>query len=120
MDFLNTLLASEQVQTAIMGIVALILTVIINRAAAAFTLATGVQIEARHREALHEAIKSGVESAIKHGPKVAVGTMRAHVVQHLKESVPGALTALTPGDGVIDRLIERYTREALSRFGEPK
>jgi len=39
--------------------------------------------------------------------------------QYLQESVPDALTALTPGNGVLDRLIERYAREALAKFGEP-
>ncbi|WP_108482247.1 hypothetical protein [Oceaniglobus ichthyenteri] len=120
MDIITGLLASEQVQTAIIALIGLALTIIVNRASAAFTLATGIQIEARHREALHEAIISGVESAMRHGPNEAFGTLRAHVVQHLRESVPDALKALTPGDGVIDRLIERYAAEAFAKIGESK
>lgn len=120
MDFLTQLLASAQVQDLILAIVGFALTLIISRAAAAFTAATGIRIEQAHQDSLHRAIKSAVESAIFHGPDVAVGTLKAHVVQHLRESVPDALTALTPGDGVLDRLIERYAREALNKIGEPK
>lgn len=120
MDVIKQLLASAEVQSLIMAVIGLILTFIVNRAAAAFTLATGIQIETQHRAALHEAIKSGVESAIFHGPDVALGTLKAHVVQHLRESVPDALKALAPGDGVLDRLVERYAREALNKIGEPK
>lgn len=69
---------------------------------------------------MHEAIKTAVESTLRLGPREGAKTLKAHVVQHLRESVPDALTALTPGDGVLDRLIERYTREALNRIGEQK
>jgi len=120
MDFLSNLLASEQLLTLLLAFFGGVLTFVINRAAAAFTLATGIQIEAQHREVLHEAIKSGVESALRYGPKMAVGTMKVHVVQHLRASVPDALKALTPGDGVLDRLIDRYVLETLNKFGEPK
>lgn len=120
MDFFSNLLASEQVQTAIITIIGLCLTFIVNRAAGAFTAATGIQIEKGHREALHEAIITSVESGMRYGPDVGFGTLKAHVVAHLRESVPDALKALTPGDGVLDRLIERYTREALASLGEPK
>lgn len=120
MDFLGQLTANAELQSLVIGLIGLLLTYVLNRATAAFTLATGIQIEARHREALHEAIRSGVESAVLHGPNVAIGTLKAHVVQHLRESVPDAMKALAPGDGVLDRLIERYAHEALNKIGEPK
>ena len=56
---------------------------------------------------------------MKYGPDVGFDTLKAHVVRYLQESVPDALTALTPGDGVLDRLIERYARESLAKLGEP-
>lgn len=120
MDLIKQLLSSEELIGLIITAVGIVLTLIINRAAAAFTLATGIQIEKSHRDALHQAIKSAVESAMLHGPDVALGTLKAHVVQHLRESVPDAMKALVPGDGVLDRLVERYAREALNRIGEPK
>ncbi|HBR41762.1 MAG TPA: hypothetical protein DD951_10690 [Sulfitobacter pontiacus] len=90
-----------------------------NRAAGAVAAATGIQIEAKHREALHQAVITSVESGMKYGPDVGFDTLKAHVVRYLQESVPDALTALTPGDGVLDRLIERYARESLAKLGEP-
>ena len=120
MDFLKQLLANAQLQDLLMTLIGLVLTVIISRAAAAFTLATGIKVEQAHQESLHRAIKTAVESAIFHGPQVALGTIKNNVVQHLYESVPDAMKALTPGDGVLDRLIERYALEARIKFGEPK
>lgn len=120
MDYLRQLLALPELQSLILAVIGLVVTLILNRAADAFRRLTGIQIEARHREALHEAIKSGVASAIFHGPDVALGTLKTHVVQHVRESVPDALKALTPGDGTLDRLVERYAREALNKIGKPK
>lgn len=120
MDFLTQLLAGADFSALIVAVVGAILTFIANRAAAAFTAWTGIQIEAQHRDALHRAIQSAVESAVHHGGREALTTIKAHVVQHLRESVPDALKALTPGDGVLDRLIDRYVAETLNRIGEPK
>jgi hypothetical protein len=120
MDLINNVLANTDIQTLLISAFGLLLTFIINRAAGVFTAATGIAVQARHREALHEAIKSGVESAILHGPQVAFEIVKAQVIQHLRESVPDALKALTPGDGVIDRLIERYTLQALNKVRSPK
>lgn len=121
MEMIHEILTSKAVITAIVGIFGTLLTMIVDRVAGAIEAATGLRIEREHREALHEAIKSGVESAYRHGPAVAVGTLRAHVVQHLRESVPDAMKALTPGDGVLDRIIERYSRDAINRLAaEPK
>lgn len=120
MDLIKALLGNAELQTAILSLFGLFLTYVIARVAAAFTALTGIQIEARQREALHEAIQSGVASAYKFGPDVAMATVKAHVIQYLRESVPGALKALTPGDGVLDTLIERYALAILNKYGEPK
>lgn len=117
MDFLGQIFAGAELQALILTIIGVIVTFILNRAAGAFAAATGIQIEAQHRAALHEAIVTSVESGMKYGPDVGFETLRAHVVGYLQESVPDALAALVPGDGVLDRLIERYSREALARLG---
>ena len=119
MDFLSQLFASADLQAVILSIIGLVLTFILNRAAGAFAAATGIQIEAKHREALHQAIMTSVESSLKHGPDVGFDYLKANTLDYLKRSVPDALTALTPGDGVLDRLIERYAREALAKLGQP-
>lgn len=120
MNWIPSLFAHPETIGLLMTIFGVVLTAIINRAAAAFTLATGIEIERKHREALHQAIRSGVESTLLHGGKTGAGTVKAHVVQHLRESVPDALAALSPSDTVLTRLIDRYAREALAKIGEPK
>ena len=120
MDFIQGLLASEQVQTGILTILGLILTFIANRAAGMFQAYTGIRIEQAHQDSLHKAIMTGVESAMRYGPQAGFDTIKAHVIAHLKQSVPDALKALTPGDGVLDNLIDRYARAALAKLGEPK
>jgi len=120
MDFLARFLANEHVQSLILAAFGFVFTYILHHAAAAFKAATGIQIEAAHRVALHQAVMTAVESAMRHGAKEGTETLKVHVVQHLKESVPDALKALTPHDGVIDNLIERFTFETLARFGERK
>lgn len=117
MDFLSNLFASPDVQGVIITVIGLILTFILNRAVGAFTAATGIQIEAKHREALHQAIMTAVESGLKNGPDVGLDYLKANTLDYLKRSVPDALTALTPGDGVLDQLIERYAREAMGKLG---
>ena len=110
----------NEVMPFLMELLALILTAVLVLASRQITAWTGVQIEAKHRDALHEAIMSGVESAMHHGFEVGAGTFKAHVLAHIRESVPDAMEALNPLPDVLERIIERKAREALSRIGEPK
>ncbi|MBN9674656.1 hypothetical protein JF542_02735 [Salipiger bermudensis] len=88
-----------------------------NRAAGAFQAATGIAIEREAREALHSAIKSGIEAALARGPEAGLEEIKAHAIFHAQQSVPDAIEQLVPGDGVLDRLALRYYREAMERFG---
>lgn len=69
---------------------------------------TGIEIEAKHRQALHEAIVSGVHSAVKHGIETGSGTFYAHVMAHVRESVPDAYKTLVRSEGVVRNIIDRY------------
>lgn len=114
----SDILANAEVLTALFGLFGAALSFVLFFAASQFASWTGVQIEEKHMRALHEAIMTGVESMLQDGTAAGVEDMRAKVLDYLHDSVPDALTALTPGDGVLDRLIERYTREALNKLGE--
>lgn len=116
MDFITMMLASEQVQTGILTIFGFILTWIINRGVGAFQAATGIRIEEKAQRDIHQAVLTAVESGLENGLGAGAQTLRDHVVMHLQESVPDALTVLTPGDGVLDRLIERYSRQAIAKI----
>lgn len=102
---------------ALVALIGAVLTFIINRAAGAFEAATGMAIERDARDALHSALKSGVEAALRDGPEAGLEVIKAQAVMHAKESVPDAIRILVPGDGVLDRLAVRYYREAMERVG---
>lgn len=113
MEILKAILASAEVQDAILALFSGALLWLLRQPVLMF-------IQAKHREALHEAIITAVESGMKLGPQVGLETLQAHVVQHLRESVPQAMAALNPNDSVLGRIIERRAREALAKLGEPK
>lgn len=73
---------------------------------------TGIQIEARYREALHQAIRTGVVAALegKLRGDALVDTVRRYVAQ----SVPDALRHLAPGEGVLATLIRAKAAEAIA------
>lgn len=117
MEFLTSLLADAGLQEALLGVFGILLTIIIKRGAAAITAATGSAVEREAREALHSAIKSGIEAALAGGPEAGLEQIKAHAILHAQQSVPDAIEVLVPGDGVLDRLALRYYREAMERFG---
>ena len=117
MDILTSILADAGLQEALLGLFGILLTIIINRAAGAFTAATGIAIEREAREALHSAIRSGIEAALARGPEAGLDEIKAHAIFHAQQSVPDAIERLVPGDGVLDRLALRYYREAMERVG---
>ncbi|EPX78510.1 hypothetical protein [Salipiger mucosus] len=116
MDWVFSIFADAGVQEALLGLFGVLLTIIINRAAGAFQMATGIAVERDAREALHEAIKSGVEAALERGPETGVEQIKAHAIFHARESVPDAIRILVPGEGVLDRLAVRYYRESMERL----
>lgn len=70
----------------------------------------GIEIEAAHREALHLALMSGVRAALArglNGPAAA-----ASAVAYAGRSVPDALSALKPGEGVLASIAEAKLVEA--------
>ena len=77
-----------------------------------FERKTGLEIEARHREALHQALISGVQAALASGPKVAVEVIAQRAVEHAQASVPDAIAAIEQATGAnLTRLANRYIRE---------
>ena len=55
----------------------------------------GIEIEARHREALHSALMTGVRRALASGLQEREAVAEA-TVNHVRTSVPDALAALNP------------------------
>ncbi|UXU74345.1 MULTISPECIES: hypothetical protein [unclassified Paracoccus (in: a-proteobacteria)] len=93
-----------------------VMTLIISRLANMAEESWGIDIEARHRAALHSAIMSGVRSALARGldGNAAVSAALAHA----SASVPDAIRKLpqaTPE--VLTSLAEAKLREALEGIG---
>ncbi|AHD00477.1 hypothetical protein [Leisingera methylohalidivorans] len=77
----------------------------------------GLDIEARHREALHSAIMSGIKAAIEEGPEEAADVLISSAVGYAKASVPDAIARLSAGDPVLQRLARGKLIEATGRYG---
>ena len=116
MDILGNLLTDQAFLNAIIAALGMVLTFFLNRAVGAFQAATGIRIEEKHMRALHSAIITGVESALKDGPEAGMDHIKASALSYAKQSVPDAIRALVPGDGVMDKLAERYVMERLARL----
>ena len=69
----------------------------------------GVEVEARHREALHSAIMTGVRRSLTEG------LSREQIIQealhYVRISVPDAVRALVKDDGILRALAEAKLRE---------
>lgn len=70
---------------------------------------TGIQIEGRHREALHQAIRTGIAALMERG--ITGDQLVEGVKDYIHQSVPDALAYLVPGDGVLSTLIKGKIRD---------
>lgn len=94
----------------LLEIFALILAAVLTWAAAKAKAKFGIDIEARHRDALHSAIMTGVRLALANGmSKEAVVTA---ALDHARLSVPDAINALGAGKTVLINIAEAKMQEA--------
>lgn len=86
----------------ILELLGVLLTGIIGWAAAAVRKKWGIEIEARYREALHSALMTGAQLAMKHEltGKAAIDL----VLRYIKQSVPDAIGNLKPSPDVLTDL----------------
>jgi hypothetical protein len=73
----------------------------------------GIEIEARHREALHSAIMSGLQAALGRG--LSGPDAIAAAITHTRASVPDALAALKPAADVLASIAEAKLKEAFNK-----
>lgn len=94
--------AGRMLLPALVEAVGVLLMAALTWAAVKFRAKTGLEIEERHRWALHGAIMSGVEAATaKLGKGVPLADIAEAAVKHAQASVPDAINALRPGAGVL-------------------
>jgi hypothetical protein len=87
-----------------MELLGLLVAAIIAAAAARFCAWTGIEIEARHRDALHRAIMSGLRAAMARRNGTTDALVIEEAIAHAQTSVPDALRALRPDPGTLQRI----------------
>lgn len=102
---------SAAVLPALVTLFGTVMTIILNRAAAAARERWGIEVEARHREALHSAIMSGVQAALLRGAKR--GDAIEAAITYARKSVPDAIGKLAPGPDVLKSIAEAKLRAVL-------
>ncbi|RJL08396.1 hypothetical protein [Paracoccus siganidrum] len=88
----------------------LVLTGVITWAAAKARQKWGIDIEARHRESLHSALMSGAQMAA--AGNLSFDAAIRIILEHVRNSVPDALAALTPSGATLRNLAEAKLAEA--------
>lgn len=73
---------------------------------------TGIQIEEKHRLALHSAIRTGVLAMASNG--LQGQALVDAVKDYVRASVPDALAYFVPGDGVLSTLIKSKIKDILT------
>ncbi len=86
----------------LLDLLGLVLTGIIGWAASKARQKWGVEIEARHREALHSALLTGAQLALKH--ELSGKTAIDLVLRYIRESVPDAISGLDASPAVLTDL----------------
>ncbi|MGP3699890.1 hypothetical protein ACTVZP_22055, partial [Rhodobacter sp. NSM] len=86
------------------------LTALIGFATVRFQHWTGIQIEARHREALHSAIMTAARLAVAR--KLAPDAATDFVSSYVQKSVPDALQQLAPPADTLDALVRSRLTQA--------
>ena len=96
----------------LLQVIAGILGVLMIRATTYASTRWGIEIEARHREALQSAILSGVTAALSRG-LTGQAALDAALV-YTSKSVPDALRALNPSGEVLENLAMSKLRAAVA------
>lgn len=90
-----------------------ILTTVLVRGSGIIKERWGIEIEARHREALHSALMSGIRAALERGDDRTAAITSA--INHATRSVPDAISALNPSAGVLQSIAEAKLREVAAQ-----
>ena len=97
----------------LLQLIAAALAMVLLRAAEAARRRWGIEIEARHREALHASLMTGVSAALARGLKGTAAVDAATV--YARQSVPDAIAALRP-DAVLMRNLATAKLQQSSPF----
>ncbi|MGB0439066.1 MAG: hypothetical protein ACPGFC_03040 [Paracoccaceae bacterium] len=96
------------IEPHIINLLGAILTFTISTAALKFRQWTGINIEEKHRRALHEALMSGAAAAREGGISNGLDEIAQQAIAHAKRSVPDAIASLRPSEDVLQTIAARY------------
>ena len=101
-----------EVLPPLLALLAAVIGVIIRSATQVAKERWGIEIEARHREALHSALMTGITAALTRG----LGTQAAiaAALDYAGRSVPDAIAALSPDAETLRALAEAKLRTAIA------
>lgn len=97
---------------SLLEIIAVVLGALLIRATETARTRWGIEIEARHREALHSAMMSGIRAALARGLSGEAAISAA--ISYAGQSVPDALAKLSPTGEVLQSIAEAKLREVMA------
>ena len=98
---------------AIVTLFGFALTYIINSAADTLKAKTGIEIEAKHRDAIHSAAMSAVNVALHEG--LSPEEMLERGTAYMKRSVPDAIRHFTPSDEQLRAMVKAKAEQVIGR-----
>lgn len=102
----------DQVRPALGDLVALVITALVAYAVQRFKAWTGIEIEAKHRQALQSALANAARIAVASGGRVGL----EKAVDYVLTSVPDALAHFdADGPGRVRELLEPHIAQSLAR-----
>lgn len=111
LDIINTLIAPY-----LPDLIWAAITALIGYAVTLIKAKTGIEIEAKHREALHSAMTTGALLALA---KLGIGADKAALaesaVDYAKTSVPDAIKKLSPSDDTLANLAVSKLQSVLTK-----
>lgn len=102
----------------LLELIGVALTGVITWAAARLRSKWGIDIEARHREALHAALMTGARLAIDR--KLDLQAAVQLTIAHVTGSVPDAVARLQPSRAVLENLARAKLQEAAQVVGSDR
>lgn len=83
--------------------------------AVAFKRYTGIQIEEKHQRAIHAALQSGAEAAVKNGPVAGLSVVTQAAMRHLYKSAPDAVASIPQAkQDVLETIATRFAAQAIA------
>lgn len=98
----------------ILELIAALLLAVITRLAAALHRKWGIEIEERHRLALHQALMTGAREALGRG--LAGREAVEHAIAHAGRSTADAIRTLRPAEGVLEKIAGAKVAEAVAQL----